>query len=153
MLEQKKPNKCSCLATAFSSVIDEPIEPFMSQLGHDGMKIVNDSREPICYRGHHIQEIIDLLLKKGYAVTELAAWPCFSDGAELFGEATASARIFVKYIPESKGVLFGRWKVLPWNHAIVNMFGSFFDPDNGKQIEYPDNFDLITYYKVDKICS
>jgi hypothetical protein len=51
-----QPNNHSCLITSSAMLLKTPVENLIRQIGHDGSELINGNP-----RGHHIQEIIDLL--------------------------------------------------------------------------------------------
>lgn len=54
----RKPNRWSCLPTAFSIVYDIPLEVVIERIGHDGSAILwPDLPEPLCRQGFIIEEL------------------------------------------------------------------------------------------------
>ena len=51
-----QPNEHSCVITSVATLLNVSIEELVRQIGHDGSELIHGT-----YRGHHIQEIIDLL--------------------------------------------------------------------------------------------
>jgi len=48
---------------------------WLDRIGHDGSQIVNSLPEPLCRRGFHPQEFMDLCLDQHYAVTRIELMP------------------------------------------------------------------------------
>ena len=51
-----QPNEHSCVITSVATLLNVSIEELVWRIGHDGSELIHGT-----YRGHHIQEIIDLL--------------------------------------------------------------------------------------------
>ena len=67
---QKKPNRWSCLITAFAMVLDMDVHDLIKLVGHDGSTIMwPDLPEPQCRRAWHPQEIINAIWKLGFSTT------------------------------------------------------------------------------------
>lgn len=66
---QIQPNRWSCLITAWAMVLGEPVLDLISELGHDGSKImIQNVPEPLCRRGFFNPEILTkILLPRGLA--------------------------------------------------------------------------------------
>ncbi len=75
---QKAPLSHTCLATAFAMVLDTDVLNLINTIGADPHQILwPQHEEPQCFRGHHIQELIDDCWREGYSVTEIQARPRF----------------------------------------------------------------------------
>ena len=73
---QKAPISHTCLATSFAMVLGVDAQDLIDCANpHEVMW--PQLEEPQCYRGHHIQEMIDLAWEHGYSVTEIQAMPRF----------------------------------------------------------------------------
>jgi hypothetical protein len=73
---QLSPNGWSCFPTAAAIVLDVPVEELIKEIGHDGSEIVFPGlREPHCRRSFHLQEIINVCWKRGYALTPFESHP------------------------------------------------------------------------------
>jgi len=78
---QRKPERRMCLPTSFAIALDMPVEAVLAEIGHDGGKIVNPLLpEPLCRAGFHVQELIDVCLRHGLAVTPIELCPVLSPG-------------------------------------------------------------------------
>lgn len=76
MKHQMQPNRWSCSVTSAAMVLDIPVTELISQLGHDGGEIYYPhNTPPCCYRGFDISEIVDVVMRRGWAVTPIIAWP------------------------------------------------------------------------------
>lgn len=73
MLEQKSPNRWSCLATAFAIGLNVPLNELIEMIGHDGSEIINDLEEPYNRRAFHPQEISLICLRHNIAVIPIEA--------------------------------------------------------------------------------
>ena len=67
---QTKPERWQCLVTSFAMALDMLVADVMREIGHDGGQVLwPDMPEPMCRRGFHPQELIDVCRAHGYAVT------------------------------------------------------------------------------------
>lgn len=114
-------------------------EPFIfKQIGHDGSEIVwPDLKEPLCRRGFHVQELVDVALKFGVALVEIEG-----DPATIAGErAIIDCQIFPNphdrmedYMNRYHGLLLGdrlngrSQHMVAWNHLEQHAY----DPDDGE---------------------
>lgn len=88
--------QCSIVATAMLLGI-EPKE-VIANVGHDGTEVkFPELPAPLCYRGVHIQEIIDFALIRGYALVPIEAMPAATtdnvNRYDVFGEHVAEYRL------------------------------------------------------------
>ena len=61
-------------------VLDMPLADIFDEIGHDGSQIIwPDLPEPMCRRGFHPQELIDVCLARGYAATRIELSPVHDD--------------------------------------------------------------------------
>jgi hypothetical protein len=68
--------EAGCLLYSFAAVLETEPSVLIEELGHDGMEVVwPDLKKPYCYKGFHIQEMIDLCMHRGYSCTEVQAMP------------------------------------------------------------------------------
>ena len=92
-----KPN--TCILTAFAIAMDIDAAEMMREIGEDPHeKMWPQFDEPYCFRGYHIQEIIDYAVEHGFAITEIQAMPRFgklgvSETKKLFDPVWAMTRI------------------------------------------------------------
>jgi hypothetical protein len=65
-----------CLLTSFAMVLDVPAEILLEQIGDQWKTLAfPDLPVPSCWRGIHIQELILIALRLGYAVTPVELMP------------------------------------------------------------------------------
>jgi hypothetical protein len=109
--------------------LDIAVEDIFAELGHDGGTIFwPDLPEPMRRRGFHVQELIEVALRRGYAVTPFELSPVLRCGdKEYCFDARWSA--FANTVENSIGVLTG--KGVRTHHAVAYYYGQIFDPDNG----------------------
>jgi len=129
MILQRKPSRWSCLPVSFAMALDIPVEALFKELGHDGSLIMwPDLPEPACRRGFHIQEMIEIALRRGYAVTPFELCPVLESGGHQYAfDARWSA--FANVIDTSIGILEGQG--IRTRHAVAYYYGQIFDPDCG----------------------
>ena len=129
MLLQRKPSRWTCLPVSFAMALGIAVEDIFEELGHDGSLIQwPDLPEPMCRRGFHIQEMIHIALRRGFAVTpfELAPVLAIYDKRYYFD---AKWTAFADQVADSIGVLEGEG--VHTRHAVAYYYGQIFDPDNG----------------------
>jgi hypothetical protein len=124
---QKSPNAWSCLPTAFAIAIGCPVKNLIARLGHDGSDIQWPGLvEPLCRRGYHVQELVQLLWKLGYTVTPIESYsrmvPCHHQQQPLLIDNTLT---FDHVVNSSRGVLTGKTK---FGHAVAYDHGTICDP-------------------------
>lgn len=148
---QISPNKWSCLPTAFAIATNYPVDVIINQIGHDGSEIIFPERnEPYNRRGFMIQEIMDILLWKDWAVVHIEALPMIINPFEDIASPSPEPAIkrFNHYLKCVNGVLCGmmkgtnKWHACAWNHYEQMMY----DP-NG--FIYPKNkMESTDFYAV-----
>lgn len=132
---QRKPLRGTCLPTAFAIALDMPVITVLAEVGHDGSAIVTPSLpEPLCRRGFHIQELIDVCLRHNSAVTPVELCPILSprsdvEPREVFADK-AGWRRFACAINGSRGVIEGASRRC--FHAVAYDHGRIYDPDVGE---------------------
>ena len=130
-----KPRHWLCLPTAFAMVLDRSLDDLFLRLGHDGGEIIWPTLpEPLCRRGFHVQELINVCLSLGYAATRIELMPCatpdeFEHVREVLPEDIAWAR-FTAAVRNSCGVMEGQG--FRCGHAVAYDHGHIFDPDGGE---------------------
>lgn len=68
---------------AFAMALDIPVADLLGAIGHDGSKIIFPNRPaPACHQGFHIQELIHVALRRGFAVTPIELYPVLADADE-----------------------------------------------------------------------
>jgi hypothetical protein len=66
---REQPNRWSCVAAAFATVLDMNLSTLIEAIGHDGSEIMfEDLPEPICRRAFNLQELGFVLWRLGYVV-------------------------------------------------------------------------------------
>jgi len=105
------------------------VEDIFKELGHDGSLIMwSDLPEPMCRRGFHIQELIEIALRRGFAVTPFELSPVLRccDKEFCFDEQWTK---FASVVNNSIGVLTGSG--IRTHHAVAYYYGQIFDSDSG----------------------
>jgi hypothetical protein len=125
--------------------LDIPVSDVFDMIGHTGREIVfADLPEPICRRGHHVQEVIDVALRRGFSVTPIELYPVLAPAPKPGGISLPDHRLevvrfadnwqrFTIAIALGKGVITGQGRNCP--HAVAFDHGNIFDPD-GKLYRY-----------------
>lgn len=146
---QRQPNKWSCLPTAFAMVLNLPVEDVILIIGHDGSdKLFGNQEEPYCRRSFHIQELIDVSLKHGYAVTEILPNSYLEVMDEVIDVQEFGADRMEDYLQNYSGVLIGReGRRIP--HAVAWDGVDILDP-NGTVYNLV-NFNVSVFMIIQKI--
>ena len=130
---QLKHARWQCLVASFAMALDLPLDDVVVELGHDGGEVLYPALpDPLCRRGVHPQELIDVCRAHGYAVTYLELFPCLKtkpDQAGVLAFTTKQAwSRFTEAIKTTRGVIGG---VTPSGkgHAVAYEYGHIYDPD------------------------
>lgn len=111
-----------CLLYTFAMILETEPDILIKELGHDGMeKIWPSLPEPYCYKGFHIQEMIDLCIARELHCTEIQATPASLPPSEAYGhmdshnighhmifESRRNTARFKDHLKGREGVLYGR---------------------------------------------
>lgn len=113
----KQPNNYSCMAAAAAMILDCTLQEIYNRTGHDGSAIIHSNLpDPLCFKGFHIQEIIDIAHSFGYAIIPIELEPVQTpDGINeyeikewgLFENSEARLNHYLRYF---SGILEGRAK-------------------------------------------
>jgi hypothetical protein len=116
-----------------------PVQRLIEEFGHDGGEVIfPDQPEPMCRRGFHSQELVQVAWNHGFACTPIELFPVIlsTDGQStrrlFLNEPNCWAR-FEDYIRTTRGVLEG--VCVKAHHAVHYSHGEIFDPD-GYQYAY-----------------
>jgi len=130
---QLKPQRWMCLPTAFAMTLDTSIADLLLAVGHDGGEIIFPGLdEPFCRRGFHIQELIDVAVARGFAVTPIELCPVLQPTEDSMLRHTVAYREgnwrrFANTIARSRGVIDGMG--FRCGHSVAYDHGRIFDPD------------------------
>jgi len=117
---------------AFAMALDMPVADLLAAVGHDGSEIVFPSLpEPLCRRCFHIQELIQVALSRGLAVTPVELFPVLQPTEVGPFHKTVlytdnNWRRFETAIQTSRGVIDGTGSRL--GHMVAYNHGRIFDP-------------------------
>ena len=101
-----QPNRWSCLITSFAMVMETSVSELVKELGHDGSELVRPGPEPLCRRGFHPQELIQICAhSRGYAVETLEPRPRFED----------NIRVKVPFLMVGIGILLSERHAVAWD--------------------------------------
>ena len=109
---QLKHTRWQCLVASFAMALDLPLDDVILELGHDGGEVLYPALpEPLCRRGVHPQELIDVCRAHGCTVTYLELFPCLKskpDQAGVLAFTTKQAWLrFTEAIKTTRGVIGG----------------------------------------------
>ena len=129
----KQPNSWSCMAAAAAMAFNVEIEDIVERVGHDGNEIIHYGlKPPACFKGFHIQEIVDVGWILGFNMTLIESAPSQTpDGVHihdiikwrLFKD---NEQRFEYYINNNQGILIG--KARKYWHAVAFNKGTIYDP-------------------------
>ena len=131
MVPQHRPEPWMCMPLAFATVLEIPVADLLTEIGHDGSKIVFPNLpEPACRQGFHIQELIHVALRRGLAVTPVELYPV-SGSADARQTQTilypdGNANRFAAVLASSRGVIDGTG--LRFGHMVAYDHGRIIDP-------------------------
>lgn len=152
---QKSPYKNSCLPTSLAMCLGLPAKEVLSLLGdHGNEKLFPKLPDPACYRGWHIQEIVDLCLKLGYSITEVEMCPVFgaigtSDTKRLIPTYEMQLERMIQQIRGEVAILYvqGNWS----RHAVAWDGYEVYDP-KGKVAQLID-YQIYSAFLIRESCS
>ncbi len=68
--------EAGCLLYSFAAILEIDPAVLIEELGHDGMEVIwPELKKPYCFKGFHIQELIDVSMHRGFSVTEIQSMP------------------------------------------------------------------------------
>lgn len=144
MRSQIKPNRWSCVVTAFAMAIDISVADFIGEIGHDGSTVVVPyAGDPTGRQGFHIQECITVALAHGFSVTPIELFPASQFVGDHIKPITfppltcgfdGNWERFTSHIYSSLGVLTGVGRSM--FHAVGFDRGEIHDPDDGSSFNY-----------------
>lgn len=160
---QKKLERWQCLPASFAMALDIPLASVFKTVGHDGSQIIVPTLpEPLCRRGFHPQELVDVCLGYGYAATYIELAPCMvsvydSPLRYVLSDDMAWLR-FISTIQISRGVIEGviEGMGVEHGHAVAYDHGHIFDPDGWEYVYSRgacerQNFFTRSLWRIDRI--
>lgn len=149
------PNSWSCAAASLAMVLDIDFDEVIEMIGHDGSEKINPQlRSPGCYKGFHMQELIEVALGYNYAVTPIEAMPVQTalgdDEYDVEIKRYESSEDRLQYhLIRSKGILIGKlnkyWHAVAWNSSKI------YDP-RGQTYPYSDcKINVATFWSFNLI--
>jgi hypothetical protein len=136
---QQRPEPWMCMPLAFAMALDMPVADLLVAIGHDGSEIVFPSLpEPLCRRCFHIQEVIQVALSRGLAVTPVELFPVLQPPEAGPFRTTvlypdSNWRRFDQAMQTSRGVIDGTGA--RYGHMVAYDHGRIFDP-RGQVYDY-----------------
>lgn len=146
MLMQVMPGPGLCLSTSFAMALDIPVSSLLERLPPHTSVVFEGLPAPLCWRGHHVQELIRLALDYRYAVTPCEMYPQIAPprpGFENFvvSFGASNERAFADTLLMSRGVITGVVGVPGLGvigHAVAYDHGYIYDP-NGHEYFYEED--------------
>lgn len=129
MILQRRLNHGQCLAVSFAMALGIPVQDIFDELGHDGSEILwPHLPEPQCRCSFHPQELIEIALRRGFAVTPFELAPVLESAGELL-YLNVRWEKFIETVNTSRGVLTGNGSRT--RHAVAYEHGWIYDSDSG----------------------
>lgn len=126
-----KMSKPQCLLYSAAMVLGREPQDLVAEIGHDGMEIVWNLPAPKCYRGHHIQEIVDVALAQGQGLVPIQAYPASGHAGQppvpMIPDHDRAATRFLHHLNGRDAILIGASHACAWNGQEV------FDPNGFKR--------------------
>jgi hypothetical protein len=138
MIKLKSPNQWSCLATSFAMLFNITVEKLYQMIGHDGSeKWWPELDEPLCRRGHHLQELTDVGEMLGYIVMYIEAKPQLQHPIANDFKIIKSKLSTEYYMGKYNGVVLG---INEYRHAVAFDHNNrvIYDP-NGQVYEFKNS--------------
>ena len=138
------------MPTAFAMAMDMPVSEVIKFIGHDGSEILFPSHhDPYCRRSFHIQEMYDMCISNGIAVTPIELKPVgYVDIHTIEYIDLGGWPRFHKYLDTQIGVLTGV-TVFDKPHAVAWDKQNVYDP-NGSMYQLCSNFMPDMFYVCSK---
>jgi hypothetical protein len=141
MIHQRKPNQWSCAITALAMALNVPVKEIIAEAGHDGSeKVFPQLKEPMCRKGFHSQELVQIAWSHGYAMTPMELVPIIKSTTGVYcfpvwnhPDGKFFER-FKKAIRKTEGIIEGRNGRC--SHAMYYSFGQLCDPDDKHVYEF-----------------
>jgi len=118
-MESGKPQ---CLLYAAAMLLDVPPLRLIEEIGHDGLRSAwPQLNAPLCYTSHHIQEIIDCFVARGFGLMNIEFDPHIASCPEVqevrvFKEHEAR---FYHHLEDRNAILIGQHKSGSLRHAFA----------------------------------
>lgn len=158
MIQQYQPNSWSCLPTAFAMALECPVDFLISCLGHDGSRIIPQFVElsgQMCRQSFHIQEIIRVATRMGWAVTPIEPAPTSEAGGKIIPLTEfvpfISDNFIAQWMIGEIGVVTGQVSRTGMRHAVAWHGTGILDPSG--VLKSIDEFAIETFWKVQLIKS
>lgn len=147
---QRPPERGLCLVTSFAMILDVPVTELLAELGERWKSYAFPNLpQPYCFRGIHIQELVQIALARGYALTPVELMPAVAPPQPINPETQqpyanvlvyhgltmeSNWHIFNRTIMTSTGFIVGNIAPLPTKliqrgHAVAYDHGTIYDPD------------------------
>lgn len=156
MLTQKNPNAWSCLPTAFANALELQLDAVIALLGHDGSEITHPGLpDPLCRRGFHPQEFVELCLRDNLAMIQIDSHPSAMPSQQGHSPALFPTiceedhwERFERHLFNSEGVIDCRTRV-GIGHALSYVghsdYATIADPATGQTFEYRSKEDAESH--------
>lgn len=145
------PVSWGCGAAALAMVLDKDYDFIIKAIGHDGSAVINpDLKPPGCYKGFHMQELIEAAITNGAMATPIEVLPVQTATGEdehvvEFPKYPGNAERLRYHLSHSPGIILGKlekyWHAVAWDGVNV------FDP-RGQVYSYEDcKINIATFWR------
>lgn len=141
MVKLIKQESATCLVASLAMLLDESLDTLIRELGHDGTEEIELGGEVLMH-GIHIQEVIDLALRRKIALIQVDRHPLMDYGDGNIVQVMEETR-FWDYVNQRDGILIMR------THACAWINNKVYDP-NGRIGEL-DQYDPQMFFIVSRI--
>lgn len=141
----------NCIATAVARLLDIPIQEIVDFVKHDGTDIIFPEQDaPKCFRGFHIQEMVDFCYSRGLALTQIETYSFTAhsdnspDAEFLDYKYTNNQDRIIRYLDQNDGIIIGLvhckfYHAVAWKNKTLLTD----NPTLGRVIWYPDGRFMI----------
>jgi hypothetical protein len=128
---QQRPEPWMCMPLAFAMALEIPVGELLEELGHDGSELAFPNLpEPACRRGIHIQELVHVALRHGFALTPVELFPVLASADDKQTQTILyrdnNWKRFADILAASRGVIDGVG--FRFRHMVAYDQGRIFDP-------------------------
>lgn len=127
-----KMNGHNCLLYSAAMVLDCSVDELIEEIGHDGMDVIWSTLiPPLCFRGHHIQEIIDCFVARGFGLmlVEKICYQAPVEHVQAIKTFQHPEERFLHHIEGREAILIGRHKQKQQGHAWAWDGETCYDPN------------------------
>ena len=118
-----EPGQHQCLVFSLAMLLGESVETLLQEIGHSGEEVWWPGWEiPYSYRGIHIQEVIELCLKRNYTLTPIEMTPvsgCAKEPGNYRPIYEDGAERFYRLVQGRRGIMISSNHAVAWDGRII----------------------------------